>query len=230
MQMRVPPASSVTKSASGRGGFAYLWTLLLMAFMGVATLIASHAYQIGVQRDQERELLFIGHEFRNALQRYYEFGQHEYPLELEDLLKEKRVPNVQRYLRRIYRDPLTGKTDWVLVRLNGRIVGLHSLSDKTAIKQGNFEPDDSGFVGKAKYSEWVFVYPVNLVLPSDAKLGEEGKPAAFDNSALTSPAGGASPLAGGSSPLTGCASPVPVAGSTAGSTAVPPTPAPAPAK
>lgn len=177
-----------------------MWTLLVIAFMGVASLIASHAYEISVRRDQERELLFVGHEFRNAIGRYYELGGHDYPATLEDLLQDKRVPNIQRYLRRLYRDPVTGKADWELVRLNGKIVGVHSLSKRQPIKQGNFEPDDSAFVGKAKYAEWVFLYPVNLVLPSEVKL-EDGKsaddnarPGAFNPSASGAAASAASPL------------------------------------
>jgi hypothetical protein len=167
--------------AHAQDGFAYMWTLLLIAFMGVATLIASHAYEIGVRRDQERELLFIGHEFRSALQRYHESGQPDYPATLDDLLQDKRVPNVRRFLRRIHADPVTGKADWVLLRLNGKIVGMHSVSDKTPIKQGNFDPDDSALEGKGKYSEWVFIYPRDLVLPGEVKTAdgktEEGKTA-----------------------------------------------------
>lgn len=164
--------------AHAQGGFAYMWTLLLIAFMGVATLIASHAYEISVRRDQERELLFIGHEFRSALQRYHESGQPDYPPTLEDLLQDKRVPNVRRFLRRIYADPVTGKPDWVLLRLNGKIVGMHSVSDKTPIKQGNFDPDDSALQGKGKYSDWVFIYPRDLVLPSEVKTDDPSAKAA----------------------------------------------------
>lgn len=191
---------------SGIGGFAYMWTLLVIAFMGVATLIASHAYEISVRRDQERELLFVGHEFRNAIGRYYEFGQHDYPATLEDMLQDKRVPNIQRYLRRIYRDPLTGKLDWELVRLNGKIVGVRSQSKRQPIKQGNFEPEDSAFVGKSKYAEWVFVYPTNLVLPSEVKL-EDGK-SADDNAKPDASSPSASAAAVSASSLPG--GPLPV--------------------
>lgn len=156
------------KSVRGQGGFAYLWTLLLVAFMGVGLVIVSEVYSTSLQRERERELIFIGREFRNAIGRFYESptsgGQRQYPAALEDLLKDPRFPNGRRYLRRIYIDPMTGEDAWGLIRVNGRIVGVHSLSDKTPIKQDNFDTTEAVFRGKAKYSEWSFTYPPDLLL------------------------------------------------------------------
>jgi hypothetical protein len=42
---------------------------------------------------------------------------------------------MQRYLRRIYRDPMTSKTEWGLVQsVDGRIMGVHSLSKDKPLK------------------------------------------------------------------------------------------------
>lgn len=89
-------------------------------------------------------------------------GKNEYPQTLEELLKDSRTAETRRYLRKIYRDPITGKSDWGLVRVAGRIVGIHSLSDRRPIKQDGFEGDEIGFKGKEKYSQWIFTYPSNL--------------------------------------------------------------------
>ena len=94
-------------SSCHAGGFAYLWTLMLIAFMGVALTIAADLYTTAVRRDKERELLFIGHEFRHALERYQLAagsglgGQASYPKTLEELLKDPRFPNTKRHLRRL---------------------------------------------------------------------------------------------------------------------------------
>ena len=156
------------RTMRGEGGFAYLWTLLLVAFIGVGLVIVSEVYSTSLQREREQELIFIGREFRNAVGRYYESsmvgGQRQYPATLEDLLKDPRFPNVRRYLRRIYVDPMTGKREWGVIRLKGRIVGIHSQSDRMPIKQDNFEVLEANFRGKTKYSEWVFTYPPDLML------------------------------------------------------------------
>jgi type II secretory pathway pseudopilin PulG len=169
-------------SSRKQRGFAYLWTLMLIAFMGVGLTIGADLYTTAMRREKERQLIFIGHEFRNAIERYYTAagagGQSQYPLTLEELLKDPRFANPRRHLRRLYSDPITGKPEWGLVLLNGRIAGIRPLSTQTPIKQDNFTDDDAGLRRKAHYSEWVFTYPYDLfVPPADGKtLSAPGKP------------------------------------------------------
>ncbi|HWW69407.1 MAG TPA: type II secretion system protein [Duganella sp.] len=146
-------------------GFAYLWTLMLVAFMGVGLTIGADLYATAARRDKERELLFIGHEFRHALERYYNAGaagQNQYPLTLDELLKDPRFPNPRRHLRRLYADPVTGKAEWNLVLQQGRIVGIRSTSAQRPIKQDNFDDDDAGLARKPRYADWIFTYPHDL--------------------------------------------------------------------
>lgn len=149
-------------------GFAYLWTLLLVALMGVGLTVGAEIYSTSVRRDKEKELLFIGHQFRDAIGRYYENptpdGKHVYPATLSELIQDTRFPDMRRYLRRIYIDPLTGKSEWGLVTIGGRIVGVHSLSEKEPIKVDGFEPSEAAFRGEKSYSSWVFSYSQNIML------------------------------------------------------------------
>ena len=151
--------------ASSSRGFAYLWTLMLVAFMSVGLTIGASLYTTAMQRDKERELLFIGHEFRNAIGSYYLAGNNQYPLTLDDLLKDPRYPGVKRHLRRLYADPVTGKAEWTLVRIQGRIVGVRPTSTRRPIKQDNFDDDDAGLRGKRRYADWTFSYPYDLFIP-----------------------------------------------------------------
>jgi hypothetical protein len=154
-------------------GFTYLWVLLLVAVLGVGLTVAVEIDSTAAQRDRERELLFIGRQFRTAIGRYYETlltdGKGEYPESLDDMLRDNRVPGIRRHLRKVYVDPMTGRSEWGLVRVGGRIVGVHSLSEKKPIKQGMFEAEDMDFRGKQKYSEWVFTYPANLLLQNNTE-------------------------------------------------------------
>ncbi|HWN30291.1 MAG TPA: type II secretion system protein, partial [Burkholderiales bacterium] len=87
-----------------------------------------------------------------------------YPVKLEDLLEDKRYPTVQRYLRKIYVDPMTGKAEWGLVTApEGGIMGVYSLSNASPIKRGRFQPKDRTFEGATTYLEWRFFYEPPLV-------------------------------------------------------------------
>jgi hypothetical protein len=178
MSLMIKACPGKSAQAMWNQGFAYLWTLMLVALMGVGLVVASEIYSTTLRRDKERELIFIGREFRNAIGRYYESnltgGQRQYPTSLESLLKDSRFPNARRYLRRIYTDPMTGKNEWGLVLVKGQIMGVHSLSDTAPIKQDNFEAAEATFRGKEKYSEWTFTYPPDLLLTAVANPAGTG--------------------------------------------------------
>jgi hypothetical protein len=155
-------------------GFTYLWVLFLVVLMGVGLTVAAEIDSVAAQRERERELLVIGRQFRAAIGRYYETqltgGRREYPASLEDLLRDNRSSGVQRYLRKIFVDPMTGKSEWGLVQVGGRIVGVHSLSEREPIKQEGFAPEEMSFRGKKHVKEWVFTYPPELMAQGDGKI------------------------------------------------------------
>lgn len=175
------PSSRLLPRIAGAGGFAYLWLLLLVALMGLSLTVGVQFYSTSVQRDKEYELLAIGRQFRAAIGRYHETQRAttpgeakggDYPATLDDLLKDNRSLSTQRHLRRVFVDPMTGKAEWGLLMIGGRIVGVHSLSDKVPIKQDRFEAEDMGFRGKQKYSDWVFTYPSDLLVRQVANAPE----------------------------------------------------------
>jgi type II secretory pathway pseudopilin PulG len=162
-------------------GFTYLWTLMAVAMLGVGLATAAEIHSIATRREQERELIFIGHQFRAALRSYnhaqLRAGRREYPANLEELLKDNRFPGIRRHLRRIYKDPITGESEWGVVLVAGRIVGVHSLSQEHPLKQDGFEPDDAAFRGQERYSDWIFTYPTNALVGDSATangLGQDG--------------------------------------------------------
>lgn len=137
-------------------GFTYMGVMALTAILGISLTLASDLWLVAQRREKERELLFIGNEFRKALVMYSANGGG-YPRRLEDLLRDPRVPGMRRYLRKIYRDPMTGDTDWGLVKsADFAITGVYSLSAQVPLKQAEFSLADRDFAGKEKYSEWVF--------------------------------------------------------------------------
>lgn len=152
-----------------QGGFTYLGLLFAIAIMGATLALTGVVWHTVQQREKERELLFVGQQFRQAIALYYNRSAgtvKQFPKTLDELLKDQRQLATQRYLRRIYRDPMTGQTEWGLVKTrDDRIMGIYSMSENTPIKQGNFREADKEFEGKAKYSDWRFVYTPPQLTP-----------------------------------------------------------------
>ena len=136
--------------------------LFAIAVAGAVVATGSIIWHQETQRQRERELLRIGHAFRDAIGRYHQRSpgtQRRYPEKLDDLLLDLRYLSLERHLRRIYRDPMTAKAEWGLVPApEGGIMGVHSLSTAAPIKTGGFDDDDALFAGKSSYAEWKFVY------------------------------------------------------------------------
>ncbi len=166
-------------AGEGQKGFTLLGALITIGAMGAGLAaygeLASHA----AQREKEQELIFVGNQFRQAIARYYERspgGAKRYPQKLEDLLEDKRYPMPQRYLRRMYADPVTGERQWGLVEApEGGIMGVHSLSQGAPIKTRGFALRDSLLEGAASYAQWHFSYaPLGASPLQEAKKTPSG--------------------------------------------------------
>ena len=149
--------------ASRSKGFTYLSLLLVVAITAGALAAAGGVWSQAAQREKERELLFVGEQFRQAIALYYwrtPGGAHQFPKDLESLLEDKRWPVTQRYLRRIYRDPITNTADWGVVEAPGGqgIMGVYSKSEQTPIKTAGFPARYEYFEDARKYADWQFVF------------------------------------------------------------------------
>ncbi len=157
--MMEPPMVSGNRRQSG---FTFLGLLFFISVMGIGMAATGVVWRQDAQRDKERELLFIGAEFRRAIVLYYERtpgAVKSYPKNLDELLKDKRHVTTQRYLRRIYRDPMTGGMEWGVVRRpDGTIIGVFSLAKDTPIKRAGFAAEEKLFQSAKQYSDWKFVY------------------------------------------------------------------------
>lgn len=147
-------------------GFTYIALLAAVAIMGIALAAVGEVWHMALKREKEQELLFVGNQFRRAFTLYYLHtpgNGRRYPMSLEELLKDPRHPGIQRYLRKIYTDPITGNTRWGLIKgPTGEIFGVHSLSEDEPVKKSGFSLGDAKLEGRTKYSEWVFMYDQGL--------------------------------------------------------------------
>jgi type II secretory pathway pseudopilin PulG len=157
-------------------GFTYIGILIAIAVMGIGLAAVGAVTHTAQMREKERELLFVGDQFRRAIAMYYERapgGIRTYPKKLEDLLLDTRYPSVHRHLRKIYADPMTGKKEWGLVEMPGvGIIGVHSLSDQAPLKTAKFPAPYQSFSTAKKHSDWKFVHvPAQQIVQPPAPPG-----------------------------------------------------------
>ena len=126
-------------------GFTYLTVLFVVAILMAGLALVGEMWESAAKREKEAELLFVGNQYRKAIERYVISGKAQYPRTLEDMLQDPRQPSVQRYLRKLYPDPITGKSEWGFVKgPDGGIGGVYDVK--------------SGAPGKSKdgaeFSQW----------------------------------------------------------------------------
>ena len=132
-------------------GFTYLAMLFFVAITGGALAAAGMLWSDSARRDNERELLFVGGQYRSAINAH-KAKVGRYPAKLEELVEKK-------HLRRPYRDPMTNSADWGLVEApdKGGIMGVFSLAEGQPFKTGNFPERHKDFEGAGSYAEWRFI-------------------------------------------------------------------------
>ena len=149
-------------------GFTYIGLLIAVVILGLGLSAIGTVWRTQAQRERERELLFIGHEFEAAIASYYNAGggvMRGYPLEIADLLEDRRGAEPRHHLRRLYADPMTGKPDWTLLGRDSPglagsagISGIASSSQKVPIKTAGFAPGQAAFKDAVSYADWKFEF------------------------------------------------------------------------
>jgi len=145
---------------SGERGFSFLGVLFLVTLMGALLASTGQLWATSGQRERERQLLWVGNQYAQALRSYYRSspGLAQYPQRLEDLLEDQRFPTPRRHLRKLYPDPLGGSAEWGLVRsIDGRIAGVYSQAQGEPLKRANFPEQWREFEGMGSYADWRFV-------------------------------------------------------------------------
>jgi type II secretory pathway pseudopilin PulG len=147
-------------SQDQQGGFTLIAVLIILTILMIGFGVTSIVWHGVMERERERELLFVGHQFRNAIATYYRNTGMQYPLNISDLIAQSNSKSIGIHpLRKLYRDPVTGRAEWGSVRnQQGRLIGVYSLSQKLPIKQKGFIDQDKAFTAAVSYSDWKFIY------------------------------------------------------------------------
>jgi type II secretory pathway pseudopilin PulG len=190
--------------AGREAGFTYVGLIVLVFIIGLVGAATLKADALLRRAAAEEELLEIGAAFSAALTSYAEAtprGQPPQPASLEDLLKDPRVPGTRRHLRKIFVDPMTGKTEWGIVWLNkgngingagagaggSGVVAVYSLSQARPLKLANFDARFQNLENREHIADWKFAATGQGVAqgqaghpgqPGQAGLPANGQPAA----------------------------------------------------
>ena len=146
-------------------GFTLPALLVTLAVMALAWAAVGPAWMHQAQRQRERELLRLGLLYAQALAAYRDTlpgSVRSYPMALDELLRDPRLPGVQRHLRRLYPDPLNPRRPWGLVMDDfGRITGVYSQSSDAPLAQGPVVLPDRTLPPAQRYADWKFLASPN---------------------------------------------------------------------
>src|SRR5882757_3857240 len=102
----------ISEQADTEDGYLLLTVLVMVFLMLLALSVAAPRVAKEIQRDKEQEAVQRGLQYRRAIQLYYKkFGA--YPSDMKQLEKTNEI----RFLRKRYKDPITGKDDWRLIHM-----------------------------------------------------------------------------------------------------------------
>jgi type II secretory pathway pseudopilin PulG len=141
-------------------GFTFIGILMIIAISGIALAGIGIVWHQDTQRENEKELLFIGEQYRKAILSYYESdpnGVKQYPKDIQDLLLDKRFTEPKRHIRKLYTDPVTRGKPWGLIIQEGLILGVYSTSETSPIKKSKFPSPYEKFSEAVNYQDWKFI-------------------------------------------------------------------------
>jgi type II secretory pathway pseudopilin PulG len=100
-----------TRSCSSESGYVLLAVMLAFTLILIALSIEAPRIAQQIKREKEEELVHRGKDYATAVKRYVHKNGGRFPVSLEQLEDTNHV----RFLRKKYKDPMTGEADWRLV-------------------------------------------------------------------------------------------------------------------
>ena len=107
-------------------GFLLLGVLFMVLLITITLAVAAPKIAESIRRDKEEETIHRGKQYARAIHMYYaKYGR--YPNSIDQLMKTNNV----RFLRKRYKDPMTGKDDWRIIHLGEATVPAVGLFGQT---------------------------------------------------------------------------------------------------
>lgn len=100
------------RSRRADSGYVLLAVMLTLTLMLVAMAIEAPRIAQQIKREKEEELVHRGKDYAMAVKRFVHKSGGRYPASIEQLENTNHI----RFLRKKYKDPMTGEADWKMVR------------------------------------------------------------------------------------------------------------------
>jgi type II secretory pathway pseudopilin PulG len=154
------PSHGPSARPQKQSGVMLLALLIALTILGLVVTRTADLWSTTMAREREQELLFVGEQYRKAVERYYYAtpgANKALPLSIDELLQDDRFPTPQRHLRKPYPDPMGGEA-WGVLRQGSRIIGVYSQSELNPMKKSGFDTRYAEFSAATSYREWRFVF------------------------------------------------------------------------
>jgi type II secretory pathway pseudopilin PulG len=96
--------SGAKRAGRSQRGYVLLTLLLIVSLTVIATALAASSIAFEIRRDREEEMIHRGVQYSRAIRSYAKKTGH-YPMDIHELFD----PHGVKYLRKLYKDPITGK-------------------------------------------------------------------------------------------------------------------------
>jgi type II secretory pathway pseudopilin PulG len=145
LNCRIPMVPARNFASRSERGYILITLILFVSLLAIAAMVLVPIIAFQVKRDREQELIHRGVQYSRAMKYYVKkFGR--YPTRLEELENTNQV----RFLRRRYKDPITGK-DFKILRMGDVQMafgaGLAGATPVTAMNQAALAPGAQGAPG-----------------------------------------------------------------------------------
>lgn len=151
--------------------------LIFLAILGLVVTKTAEVWSTAMTREREQELLFVGEQYRKAIERYYNAtpGPNKVlPPSIEQLLQDDRFPKPQRHLRSPYPDPMGGGDSWGVLKQGSRVIGVYSQSDQKPMKKSGFDARYAEFSAAQSYRGWRFMFRQPTTIAGGSVPGTPG--------------------------------------------------------
>jgi type II secretory pathway pseudopilin PulG len=170
-------------------GVVLMGLVVLLALGGVAVAQFAESAATVRQRELEAELLWVGQQYRQAIESYYRASpglNKHLPVSFDELLRDPRFPQPVRHLRRLYSDPIQPEVPWGTLRRGNQIIGVYSQSGDAPLRRTGFAAGLESFEGAGQYSDWRFMF-VPRATPGPAVPAAPRPPASSVSTTSASP-------------------------------------------
>jgi type II secretory pathway pseudopilin PulG len=101
------------RSHRAESGYVLLAVMLTLTLMLIAMAIEAPRIAQQIKREKEEELVHRGKDYATAVKRFVHKSGGRYPASIEQLEDTNHI----RFLRKKYKDPMTGEADWKMVHV-----------------------------------------------------------------------------------------------------------------